>query len=198
MKSLKTIQTIYKIAKVISEIVLICSIVTLSLSALGMALTAVYGAPMLEAADMKFFLMDEGYQFTVPEIYCVFSLGIIMSAASIVVSKFAYRYFVGELKAGTPFTLEGAKELKTLGILAIAVSISSSIVSAIIIEICKKANGYGIGFDVGLGGYISIGITFLILSVIFKCGAEMIGEKGENIPDEYGEDRGEDGFGQYR
>ena len=60
---------------------------------------------------------------------------LILCAGEAVLAKFAEAYFVHELKAGTPFTLAGAKELLRLGVLAIALPAGSHLAANIAQEI---------------------------------------------------------------
>ncbi|MBQ7499936.1 MAG: hypothetical protein IJT91_03485 [Clostridia bacterium] len=191
MKSLKTIQTLAKIAKIISRIVFIVSIVMLCLSVLGMVSVAVGGDAVLETtnSNMKMVIAEFDKDLSVADLYCTFGLSILISAGSILVSRFAVRYFENELKAGTPFTAEGAKELFSLGIMSIAASLVTSVVGSILISICKKYNGGELIFEGNNSGSIILGIVFLIFSVVFKYGAELRHNRQDanNYPDNGGD-----------
>ena len=95
-------------------------------------------------------------------------------------AKFAEVYFGNELKAGTPFTLAGAKELTRLGILTLAIPTGSAVVSSIVEGIAagllhvSKASAMDVYFDNDAS--IVLGIAFLLGALLCRYGAEL-GEK---------------------
>ena len=104
----------------------------------------------------------------------------IICAGVTVVAKFAERYFTNELKAGTPFTEDGAKELMRLGILTAAVPLGCNIVAEIILGVVTGIFGIAesaatdISYDCSTA--IMLGAMFIIISLICNYGAEL-GEK---------------------
>ena len=50
---------------------------------------------------------------SMPTIYTTMTVGMVFCAAEAILSKFAELYFKNELADGNPFTLHGAKELRT-------------------------------------------------------------------------------------
>lgn len=91
-------------------------------------------------------------------------------------AKFAEVYFRNELKAETPFTLAGAKELLRLGILTIAIptgcAVAGSIVAGVIVGFMKveKAAAMDMYFDNEAS--IMLGIMFILGALLCRCGAE--------------------------
>lgn len=92
---------------------------------------------------------------------------------------FAKSYFKRELVAGTPFTLEGAKELTRLGILTIALPLGVNIVAAIVNEILAEFLSNTWKFDIDNGGSVSLGVMFLVLALVFRYVAEL--EQGKAV-----------------
>lgn len=99
----------------------------------------------------------------------------ILTAAAIsllfggILMALAYRYFTAELKEGTPFTNAGADRIKQIGIIEIVISI----ISMSVID--------GIYENIGLAewnrfddaGGITLGICLILLSMVFRYGAEL-------------------------
>lgn len=95
----------------------------------------------------------------------------IIIAAEAVVAKFINVYFKHELKAGTPFTFEGAKEMLRLGIITIAVPAGASLAATIVFDIMAAGSGLDseFNFEISLG----MGLMFLALSPLLKHGTEL-------------------------
>ena len=95
------------------------------------------------------------------------------AAFSSILCRFAEKYFANELKAGTPFTFDGAKELMRLGILAIVIPLSAKALAAIVYAVLKlllegvEAPKDWYGISVGLG------MMMIVTAVICRYGAEL-------------------------
>lgn len=117
-------------------------------------------------------------------VYDLLAQLLVFVIAGAVLAKFTEVYFRNELKAGTPFTFEGAEELRRLGILGIAIPLAASIAGAIVAAV--TANQTGIEkHQINSGAGIALGLIFLVLSVIFKHGAEIsqAAEQKESEPE---------------
>ena len=117
-KTLNTIQTISKVLKVISMIVFVASIVGAVCCALGCTLLFALKDTSIGGMTITSLIEKEGTSFA--EGILAMITAIISCIGSAIVAKFAHNYFTNELEAGTPFTYDGAKELKRLGIMWIA------------------------------------------------------------------------------
>lgn len=104
------------------------------------------------------------------DIYMV--VAIILCSGEAVIAKFAEHYFKGELLDGTPFNMERSKELTRLGIITIGVSIVTEAVAAIVYEIMSFIFVNTDSLEIGNWGSVGIGITFIIVSLICRYGAE--------------------------
>ena len=171
-KSLKTVQTICKVCKVLAEIAFVMFVVIV---ALMLAATIFTGTGNFDAlVSSGGVVLDDMLQQTgVTQDYmvAVFVCLTIIIAAEAVVAKFINVYFKHELKAGTPFTFEGAKEMLRLGIITIAVPVGASLAATIVFGIMAAGSGLDseFNFEISLG----LGLMFLALSPLLKHGTEL-------------------------
>lgn len=86
------------------------------------------------------------------------------------------KYFAHELTAGTPFTQNGAKELLRLGILTICIPLGCLILAQIVSGILAGFLNCDDLLKIENGGSVSLGIMFIVMSLLCKYGAE----RGEN------------------
>lgn len=188
MNSLKIIQTISKIGEIISKIIYICSIVGLCISAVALILLP-YGDDVLKigGVTLKSLFSDvEDLKALCPAVgsFAINCIGYI------VLSREAQRYFSLEIKEGTPFTFNGANLLKRLGIITIIVPILVTVAAEIfcnVFENITNSTAFSLeelNFD--NEGSIAMGLMLLLLSVLCRCGAELIENKDsrKNIPGE--------------
>ena len=171
-KSLKTVQTVCKVCKVLAEIafVLFVVIVALMLAAAIFTGTGNFDALLSSGA----LILDDAimYSGAAQEYVVAICVAIIIVfSAEAVVAKFINVYFKHELKAGTPFTFEGAKEMLRLGIITIAVPAGASLVATIVFGIMAAGSGVDseFNFEISLG----LGLMFLALSPLLKHGTEL-------------------------
>lgn len=171
-KSLKTVQTICKVCKVLAEIAFVLLIVG---AVLVLACGIFIGAGKMDALmSSGALVLDEMLQqsgVTQEYVTAVLVCMTIIIAAEAVVAKFINVYFKHELKAGTPFTFEGAKEMLRLGIITIAVPAGASLVATIVFGIMAAGSGLDseFNFEISLG----MGLVFLALSPLLKHGTEL-------------------------
>lgn len=171
-KSLKTVQTICKVCKVLAEIAFVLFVVIV---ALMLACGIFIGAGKMDALlSSGALVLDEMLQqsgVTQEYVTAVFICMTIIIVAEAVVAKFINVYFKHELKAGTPFTFEGAKEMLRLGIITIAVPVGASLVATIVFGIMAAGSGLDseFNFEISLG----MGLMFLALSPLLKHGTEL-------------------------
>ncbi len=176
MNTLKTIQTLSKIGKILSKIMFIFCIVGFVgciVGILGMAL----GAEMLKFGDVTLegILKNEA-EVTVGTVYAAMAAGMIFCVGEAVLAKFAEHYFKRELADGTPFTLAGAKEMMRLGILTICLPIGTQIVAEIIHAVMEHTMQGIAPLQLSNSGSVALGVMFMIMSLICRYGAEMYEE----------------------
>lgn len=187
-KTLKTIQTLGKIGKILSKIAFVFALVGACACAVGLICLPFGSGEILKIGGVTLYgLMDvepgEGAAIAAAAL----SGWLIVCAGEAVLAKFAQLYFENELDAGTPFTLAGAKELLRLGILTIAIPLGSAVVAEIVQGIVAgvldvTASRADISFD--NGGSVTLGVMFLVMSLLCRYGAELSG--GAEEPDRGG------------
>lgn len=173
MKTLNTIQTLSKIGKVLSKIVFILSIIGAAVCCIGIVCYALlHNVIKIDGRELSTILAMRA-DISVASGYVIMAAGILLCAAEAVVARFAEIYFKNELAAGTPFTFEGAQEMLRLGIITIAVPLGTVIVCSIAVGIATQfASGFD-KIDFSNATSVALGVMFIILSVIFKYGAEI-------------------------
>ena len=182
MNTLKIIQVLAKIGKILSAVIFVFCIVGFCFCIAGILILA-FGIGAVQIGGVTLHgLIAENSGMSVPTVYAAMSAGLVLCAGEAVLCKFAEHYFARELVDGTPFTLRGSKELMRLGILSIAVPVAAVILCAIGIAIARAAVPE-IG-EVNFDGYASagIGIMLIVLSLFCRYGAEI--SEAKEIPAE--------------
>lgn len=178
MKSLKNVQIVFKIGKVLSKIAFIAWLVGACICAAGL-IALPFGADgvlKIGGVTLHGLMGLEAGEANAAAI-AVMAGWLIISIGVTVVAKFAEKYFTNELKAGTPFTEDGAKELMRLGILTAAVPLGCNIVAEIIVGVVTGIFGIAesaatdISYDCSTA--IMLGAMFIIISLICNYGAEL-------------------------
>lgn len=179
MKTLDTIQSLAQVGKVLSKITQILCIVGACLCLVGLVLAPLGEMALLQAENVTVHSLIQAAGRTLPEVLSLVSAGLVMCVAEAVLAAFSHRYFANELAAGTPFTHAGARELQRLGILTIALSLGGEIAASICASLIPALLGQrplspadpADGFS-----SVSLGITFLIVSLLCHYGAQTAGE----------------------
>lgn len=173
MKTLKTLQTISKVGRVISKIVFIACIVGFCGCVSGI-ITVAAGAEGIKFNDvtLKSLLQTEA-DITTGTLYALMAAGMIICASECVLAKFAEHYFSRELSDGTPFTFGGAKEMFRLGVLTICIPVGAQILSAIAVAIISASIEGVADLNFSDTTSFALGIAFLVASAVFKHGAEL-------------------------
>ncbi len=179
MKTLTAIQTLARIGRVICKVIFVCCIVGFCLCLAGV-FSLVLGAETFKLGGVTVRgLIENNADMSLPAVYASLIVGAILCAAECVICKQAEKYLQNELADGTPFTLRGANELMRLGVLTAAVSLGAVILCSIGLSIANNAYP---GLDqISLGEYscVGIGLAMIVLSLLCRCGAEMLEEKSE-------------------
>lgn len=175
-KNLKVIQTFAKIARIVTKVLFIIMIVSGAASLVG-ALT-VFGVPTLKIFGQNLIDLIMGAESVKLEsagFECLSAT--VACASSAVVMGFASHYLKNELRAGTPFTYEGAKEILRLGIISIAVPAGASTVIEIIntVHLHYFPDAFAESFSVS----ISAGLLMIVAHFVFKYGAELAEKKND-------------------
>lgn len=179
MKSLKIIQVLCNIGKIFSKIVFICCIVGASLCLVGILSLALGIETIVINGQTIGSIIENNSNMSMGTMYNTMTGTIVLASGEAVVAKFAEKYFQNELTDGTPLTLRGAKEIRRLGILQIAISLGTTIIASIIqaIFVHSLENVKETSFD--NGSTIVLGIMFLVLSLVMQYASEELAKKEE-------------------
>ncbi|MCQ4023265.1 MULTISPECIES: hypothetical protein [unclassified Ruminococcus] len=172
--SLKTIQVLAQIGRVLSKIAWICCIVGAAGCLIGIASLAVGVDEVFKIGGVTIYgLIKNETGMSVGSMYASMAVGMILCLGEIALALFAERYFKNELKAGTPFTLAGANEMTRLGILAICIPVGTTIVAEIAYQVI---NAVFLNVErMNIDNFVSVGlgIAFLVMSVVLRYGAQL-------------------------
>lgn len=172
-KTLTTIQTIYKIASIVSMVIFVCTIVGACMSLIGLSIYCTLGTEGLQigGVNIKGLIDDLNNLSNEDVIYALASSTIICTTVA-VVFRFIVTYLKKELVDGTPFTKRGAKELFRLGIIEIVLFFVTSIILEIV-EVIINLNGKIVNAQLSDRPLsIWVGLMFIFLSIIYKYVAE--------------------------
>lgn len=173
MKTLNTIQTLSKVGKVMSKIVSAFCIVGFVGCIVGMIAMGI-GAESVKLGGVTLeSILETKANISLGTIWATIAAGMILCVGEFFVARMAHRYFDNELKAGTPFTLEGAKELLHLGISAIWIPI----VAAVLAEVAHGVIGQFMETvePLSLDSFdnVGLGVMLIVASLLCKYGAEL-------------------------
>lgn len=180
-KTLSTIQTFSKIGKVLSKIAYICCLVGGICCIVGLCSLAIGSGEAFKLGGVTIHgLVEKSANMKMGTIYAAVINGAIGCAGGFILALFCGKYFKHELEAGTPFNMEGAKELRRLGIFWICVPIvtrTTMEIAFVILEQFMKVSSKAevMGEVSGIG----IGITLIVVSFLCQYGAERLEGKNE-------------------
>ena len=177
MNTLKTIQILSKIGRIISKIIYICCMVGFCGCIVGIVSLAL-GGEVFKLGDVTVYSIIENHsQMSMPTLYTAMAVGMVLCAAEAVLCKFAEVYFRNELADGTPFTLRGAKELMRLGILTITIPLGAAIICSIGVGVV--ANIFPEIEKLSYDGFesVGLGVMMIVSSLLCRFGAETSGGK---------------------
>lgn len=173
MKTLNTIQTLSKIGKVLSKIIYICCIVGLIGCGVGIVAMLV-GTETLKLGGVTLHsVLEAEAAVSTGTVWSAIAAGLILCIGEFFVSRMAYRYFENELNAGTPFTLDGAKDLLHLGISLILIPIVTAVLAQVAQAVIAQFMGNAEKLNFDSFDSVSLGVMFIVVSVLCRYGAEL-------------------------
>lgn len=173
MKSLQTVQKTFRVFQILTQIAMILCFVWAGLAALGMLCGAVWyhsGAVIGTSQELLYRLTETG---GLAELTGVLLTETIFALTDGILLAFAYRYLKGEQADGTPFTMEGARQIKNLGIRTIVLPMVAVIVAAVVSAIFHLHQSAGGNCDIN----VAMGIGLILTSLVFRYGAEVEGTR---------------------
>ena len=169
MNSLNTVQKTFKVFQVLSKVAMILSFVWAGLIALGLLCGAVWysGGTVVGASRETLLVMTETNSLN--QMLGVLLSELVFALTDGVLFLLAFRYFRQEQADGTPFTRDGAEQVKYLGIWTIALPMAAVVLSAAFREV------FGVSWAGDWGNQFSVflGVVLILASLIFRCGAEL-------------------------
>jgi len=179
-KTLEIIQKLSKIGKVLSKIIEVFCIVGAVFCLIGIISLSVGNFEAFKIGGVTVHsIIEESAGMSIGTMYASMSVGLIMCIAEVIITKIAGLYFKNEIAAGTPFTMDGAKEMLRLGICTIAISVGSLIVADITYNVLNKCFDSVADMSLDNASQVGIGIAFIIVSLLCKYGA--LREKSEEV-----------------
>ena len=173
-KTLSNILIVFKVARIVAKVIFILCLIGGIGSLIGLVCLPM--ASGLLALDI---VAAEGIDIASAYLGCLIS--VIVCSGEAVMAFLAERYFKNVLRAGTPFTFDGAKEVFRLGVASIIVSVAVSVLTGILTAIVLLfAYPTVIESDFNVSISLSTGLFFMFLSMLFKHGAELNGTKTDS------------------
>lgn len=177
MRSLKTIQKLSSLGSILSKIAFVLSVVGFCGCIAGLIGLRFGSDAVLKLGDIRLHgLIANEYGRAAESVAAALCDWVFVCAGKAVLAKFAECYFKNELRAETPFTLAGAKELQRLGILALAIPLGSSLLGSIAESLAagllntETATAAELYFDNEAS--LVLGLMFLLGSLLCRYGAE--------------------------
>lgn len=183
MNNSRVLQLIAQIGKILSKVAFVFSIIGICGCFVGL-LSNVFGSgKVFKIGGVTIYgLLADFTAYNVKSISATLVAWLIVCIGQAVLAKFAELYFCNALMAGTPFTETGARELRRLGIMAIAIPIGSVVLAEIVQGIMMgfmnvtAAGGTDLSFDSEAS--IIVGVMLIACSFLCGYGAEVL--EGKN------------------
>ena len=169
MNSLDTIQKTFRVFKIISRAAMILSFVWAGLVVLGLGCGAAWyaGTGVMGLSRETLLVMTRSNSLN--QMTGVLLSELVFAVTDGVLFLLAFRYFRQEQEDGTPFTRDGAEQVREVGILSIVLPLAAVLLAALF----HGAFGVVQGADCGDLSGIFLGIVLILASLIFRYGAEL-------------------------
>lgn len=169
MKNLQTIQKTFRVFQILARIAFVFSVVGASICAVGALCSVVW-----RSGGRVFSLFGEPITFyagrgDVNQAMAVLLSDMVYLTADAILLAFAGRYFETEQAEGTPFTENGANSVRKLGIRCIWMPIVAVVIASVI-TLCLGVERSG---DVNNLPSVATSIVLILVSLIFRYGAEL-------------------------
>ena len=174
MKTLQTIQTLFKLGKIFSKIIFVFCVVGGVGCAVGLIGLNFLPENFKLGGVTIHSMIERSEAFSLGDSYAALLMGLILCVGVAILCKQAERCFARSYAAQTPFCEEIAKEWIRFGIFTICVPVVTNaleeaayhVLLHFFPEVVKLMDG----------DFTSIGIGFMLIAVglIFRCGAETL------------------------
>lgn len=178
MKTLKTIQKTCNVFRILAKVAMILSFVWAGLVLVGVV--CAFALKNGEAGLPMHTMLSLTGSSTVGQMLGALAAEFVFGITDGILFLLAYRYFCKETEDGTPFTADGAEQLKKLGIFTIVLPIISIAIAAIIYGVSGVDGAENLSNSVSL----ILGIAMILFSLVLRCGAEIMGNNIHRLPAE--------------
>lgn len=179
-KTLNAIQVFSKIGKILSTIIHVFCIVGIVGCCIGLATYGTFDNALKIAGVNIHGLVKESEELSQGTAYASMTTALIFCIGQVILTRIAGRYFKNELRAGTPFTLDGAKELLHLGICTICIPIGTAVAAGISYVIISNVFEHVAEMSTDNFTSTGLGIGMILVSLICKYGAQLAGNPENN------------------
>ena len=167
MTALEKLQKIFHVFRVLAKAAMILCFVAAGLALAALVCLLLWKNGTALYLDGRFVAVSG-----VAEVHagiCALLSAAVMTLTDGVLFLFAWQYLKAEEAAGTPFTVSGADTVKKLGIRIIVLPLVAVIISAVI----YGCFGLTPDVDISSGGCVITGGVLILVSLIFRYGAEL-------------------------
>lgn len=167
MTALEKLQKIFHVFRVLAKAAMILCFVAAGLAVAALVCLLIWKNGTALYLDGRFVAVSG-----VAEVHagiCALLSAAVMTLTDGVLFLFAWQYLKAEEAAGTPFTVSGADTVKKLGIRIIVLPLVAVIISGVI----YGCFGLTPDVDISSGGCVITGGVLILVSLIFRYGAEL-------------------------
>ena len=166
---LSRIQKVANIARIVTKVLFVISIVSTVLIIAATVTFKIWGDFEIDLGGITLhgFLENHVENLSYQQLLCYNFCGIVQELSAIFIFFFANRYLKNEVKDSTPFTERGSKELLRLGIIISVASLLCDMIVSIIADVMKCS------YSTDAKSEVVIGVVLIALSFIFSYGAEL-------------------------
>ena len=167
MTALEKLQKIFHVFRVLAKAAMILCFVAAGLAVAALVCLLIWKNGTALYLDGRFVAVSG-----VAEVHagiCALLSAAVMTLTDGVLFLFAWQYLKAEEAAGMPFTVSGADTVKKLGIRIIVLPLVAVIISAVI----YGCFGLTPDVDISSGGCVITGGVLILVSLIFRYGAEL-------------------------
>ena len=178
MNPAHTLQKLARLGRILSKIAFIFAVVGTIGCVAGIASAQFGSGPILKLGGVTLYglVIPGSLSGSMQSACAVLSGRLVICAGQAVLAKFAEIYFSNVLKAETPFTLAGAKELLRLGILTAAIptgcAVLGDIVQGVVSGFLHVTADGAMDVYTEYGSAIVLGLAFILGSLLCRLGAE--------------------------
>lgn len=182
MKTLNTIQKLFKAGKILSKIAFIFSLIGIIGGFVGILCLYIDNGNLIKIGNITLHgMFINKYDYRIESIIALLCYWIIICFGEVILAKLSYIYFDNELKENTPFSFLVAKQMFNLGILIIIVPIISTVMGNVVEQLILSLNNveeiknttYFFNNEISF----ALGIMFIFISLLCRYGAEIIEKK---------------------